>query len=212
MLWRAVVVALALLSSAVVIGRSVREQSVSQVQFEELPYKLDGWSGALAERFAPEVLQMAGVDDYLHRQYFSQARQPLWLYVGFYGSQVDGRTMHSPLNCFPGSGWEATDHTVLPVQVSDANGSRTVDVNRLLVRRGADTQVVLYWYQIHGRVVASEYWSKTFTVMDAISRQRTDGAIVRIVTPVVKDETSATTAAAEFVSKVFPSLTAVLPL
>jgi len=213
MLRRAVIVAVLLLGAAVLIARSVREQSVAQVQFEQLPYAIEGgWSGALAERFAPEVVRMAGVDDYLHRQYLGPLKQPLWLYVGFYGSQADGRTMHSPLNCFPGSGWEATDHTLLPLQVRDGNGTRTVVVNRLMVRRGPDAQVVLYWYQIHGRVIASEYWSKTYTVMDAIARQRTDGAIVRIVTPVMKDEAAATAAASEFVDKVFPKLAAVLPL
>ena len=64
------------------------------------------------------------------------------------------------------------------------NDGRKVPINLYLLRKGLDQQLVLYWYQSHGRIVASEYWGKFYLVYDALRLNRTDAALVRITIPV----------------------------
>ena len=96
--------------------------------------------------------------------------------------------MHSPLNCLPGAGWEPVKRSRVPITVrTDPDPGapvQTVTMNRIVIQKGLDRQVVLYWYQSHGRVVASEYWGKIYTVLDAIRLNRTDAAMVRVMSAV----------------------------
>jgi EpsI family protein len=84
-----------------------------------------------------------------------------------------------------------------------------------VIQKGIDRQIVYYWYQSHGRVVASEYTSKFYMVYDALRLNRTDGAMVRVITPVTgeteADERLAAARGATFVQRIFPALTTVLP-
>ena len=81
------------------------------------------------------------------------------LYVGYYASQRQGQTMHSPMNCMPGSGWEPLrrDRVKVEVQGSQEPGPRFAEINYVVVQKGLDRMLVFYWYQAHGRVIASEY-------------------------------------------------------
>jgi EpsI family protein len=84
-----------------------------------------------------------------------------------------------------------------------------------VIQKGLDRQLVLYWYQSHGRVVASEYWSKFYLVTDAVRLNRTDGAIVRVIAPIAGDaadaEMQAERTARRFAQALFPHLEAFLP-
>jgi EpsI family protein len=84
-----------------------------------------------------------------------------------------------------------------------------------VIQKGLDRLMVLYWYQSHGRVIASEYTSKMYMVYDAMRLNRTDGALVRVITPITgtstADEDAAAQRAAAFVQGLFPSLSGVLP-
>ena len=96
--------------------------------------------------------------------------------------------MHSPLNCMPGAGWEPVGqdtrrNTRAPLGEPASAGAPPM-INRVIVQKGLDRQLVLYWYQAHGRIVASEYWGKVYTVVDAIRLNRSDGAMVRIIVPI----------------------------
>ena len=90
-----------------------------------------------------------------------------------------------------------------------------IDINRIVIQKGMDRQIVLYWYQAHGRVVASEYWGKIYTVLDAMRINRTDGALVRVITQIdgsgSESEQIAEKQAVEFVQSVFPLLSRHLP-
>ena len=135
------------------------------------------------------------MDEYLNLVYSKTADLPIGLYIGYYKSQREGDTMHSPLNCLPGAGWapESQSYLTIPVSTSPGAAPQPITVNRYLIRKGADRQLVLYWYQSHGRVVASEYSSKIFMVLDAIRTNRTDGALVRVITPVLDEDAGAVT-------------------
>jgi EpsI family protein len=136
-----------------------------------------------------EELAVVGVTDYLMRVYEApepQAAAAPWMsvYVGFYESQTRGKTIHSPKNCMPGSGWEALAARTVDVPV----GSGSVQVNRYLLVNGTQQVLVLYWYQGRGRVVASEYQAKWELLRDAALKRRSDEALVRVVVPIVNGE------------------------
>ena len=101
----------------------------------------------------------------------------------------------------------------LPIANADGNG-RDIIVNRYIVQKGLERQLVLYWYQSHGRVVASEYWSKLYLVTDAIRTNRTDGSMVRVIAPIAHGDESGAAAervAEDFVRAILPALPAYLP-
>jgi exosortase D (VPLPA-CTERM-specific) len=221
---RALVVSLCLVLGAVFIARASRSEAVPARQsLETFPLQVSDWTGQPAERFDERVLAQLRVDDYVSRPYASgDGRSAVGLYVGYYQTQRQGQTMHSPLNCLPGAGWEPAGKEALAIDVRDdglpgaaAPSSRSIVVNRLVIQKGLDRQVVLYWYQSHGRVVASEYWGKIYTVVDAIRMNRTDAAMIRIIAPVAGSEAGAEAAAqrlaVRFAQAVFPLLGRYVP-
>lgn len=182
----------------------------------DFPMQIAGWTGAPQPPFDADTLRILGVDDYLTRAYFDRAHNAVGLYIGYYRSQRQGDTMHSPLNCLPGSGWEPLSNTRISVPVTNAAGDgSSITINRYVVQKGLDRQLVLYWYQAHGRVTASEYWSKFYLVRDAVRLNRTDGAIVRVIAPVLgetaDDEAHAERQGIDFVQALFPRLAGFLP-
>jgi EpsI family protein len=138
------------------------------------------------------------------------------LYIGYYESQRQGDTIHSPLNCLPGSGWEPVSKSYVSIPVeAGSHASANILVNQYVIQKGLDRQVVLYWYQSHGRVVANEYRSKIFMVYDAVRLNRSDAALVRVVSPVIGGDPGAEARAGDravaFVKTMFPLLDRYLP-
>ena len=182
------------------------------------PLTIDVWQGRQGAAFDARVLQVLGVDEYLNRVYRAADGTPVGLYIGYYRSQRQGDTIHSPLNCLPGAGWAPVQHDHIGIPVSkrvSAESSASVQqirVNRYIIEKGLDRQLVLYWYQSQNRVVASEYRAKLWTVADAIRYNRTDTALVRVIVPVLgNDEAAAEQAAVEFVQAFFTTLRQHLP-
>ena len=135
-----------------------------------------------------QTLSILKVTDYTNRVYFSPAEGELGLFVEYFRTQRTGAAIHSPKNCLPGAGWQPTVSEIDKLTLSDG---RQVPVNMYIIRKDLDQQVVLYWYQSHGRVVASEYWGKFYMVYDALRLNRTDAAMVRITVPVRNGDTAA---------------------
>lgn len=130
------------------------------------------------------------------------------LYVGYYESQTQGRTIHSPKNCLPGGGWEPLASQV--AQVETADGS-TYDVNRYILQRDDERALVLYWYQGRGRVESNEYRVKFDLLRDAALKGRTDEALARIVVPITGSEEVAFKKAVDLAELVIPVLNTALP-
>lgn len=214
MLIRAALVTLCLLAGAAAIGRASSTEPVLLRQpLAALPLALEEWRGREAGAFDARTLEVLGVDEYVHRAYSTAAAPPVFLYVGYYGSQRHGDTMHSPLNCLPGAGWQPVSQARSTVDVSARLGGSThaIAVNDFVIERGEDRQVVLYWYQSQGRVEPSEYRSKVWTVLGAMRSGRTDGAIVRITSPIRGDFGAARERAMDFARALYPHLHAYLP-
>ncbi len=218
---RAIVLSGCLLASAYYLARATSyEQTPIRVPLSALPMQFASWQGTRAEDFDKETLAVLGVDDYISRVYRGPAAA-LGLYIGYYKSQREGESIHSPLNCLPGAGWLpiSSGRMAIPVQAAaDASPSTpasTIEVNRYLVQKGDETLLVLYWYQSHGRVIASEYWGKIYMVLDAIRINRTDAALVRVIVPLTRtgsaSEKQADQIGSDFVRALFPLLGQHLP-
>jgi EpsI family protein len=176
-----------------------------------LPFAIGAWTGEPLPDFDAAVEALLGADEYVHRAYASAPDRAVALYLGYYSSQRHGDSIHSPLNCLPGSGWQPVSHSYLAIPIE----SSSIRVNRYVVRKGLERNVVLYWYQSRGRVVASEYWSKLYLIYDALRLNRTDAALVRVIAPVAGSgaaaEAAATSDAVDFVRATFPLLGRYLP-
>lgn len=213
MLTRLAILSAIFLGGAVLVGTAERpEPAPVRASLESFPMQLGDWQGVQQPPFAPSILAILGVDDYLTRAYFKPDRSGVGLYVGYYGSQRQGDTMHSPQNCLPGAGWLPVSNSLMPIVVTDGGAQREILVNRYIIQKGTDRQVVLYWYQAHDRVVASEYSAKYYLIRDAVTMNRTDGALVRVMAPYSGDnEAAAEQQVVDFVKAIFPLLGEYVP-
>ena len=183
------------------------EAVVLHQPLHELPYTLGNWTGT-EQPFDAQIIQAVGVSDYTNRVYSRQQGGFAQLYVGYYASQRTGDTIHSPKNCLPGAGWDPVQSGYATISIADG---RQIVVNEYVIQQGLDKMLVFYWYQDRGRVIASEYSAKFWMVADAISRNRTDGALVRLITPLHGDETNARARLVSFTQILCPHLESVLP-
>jgi EpsI family protein len=132
---------------------------------------------------------------------------PIGLYVGYYASQRQGDTIHSPQNCLPGAGWHPVSSAIREIHT----GGRTVRVNEYIIEKGTSRQVVLYWYQGRGRVVANEYANKGLLMLDAARLHRTNGGLVRVLAPVSLSTADTARDASAFAAALFSHLDKYLP-
>lgn len=217
MIARLLVISAVFLGSAGYVSYKTHPEKVgTRIPLASLPLNIDRWQGHEGAPFAANVVKVLGADEYLNRVYLAQNEPYVSLYAGFYRSQRQGDTMHSPLNCLPGAGWQPVRQDRATMSVMDANGTaRAITVNQFIIQKGLDRQMVLYWYQSHGRVIPSEYTSKIYLVYDAMRLNRTDGAMIRVITPIggseATDESEAAARLTAFVQRLFPQLSAVLP-
>jgi len=176
-------VALALVVSTAALARAARHPAIApQAHLAALPYRIASWVGRDAEPLDEETLRVLAADGYLNRSYAAApSPSPLNLYIAYYGEQRPGVSIHSPLHCLPGTGWETLDVSTVDVPLADGGSG---EARRLIVRKNGDRAVVLYWYAIHGRMLANELASKIWLLHDSIRFRRSDAALVRIVVPI----------------------------
>jgi EpsI family protein len=209
-----IVTGLLLAAAAAVTAANRPERPVARTSFAEFPAEIGEWSLFKGEELSADVLKILGADDYLVRLYSAPApdKALVGLYIGYWNSQRQGDTMHSPLNCLPGAGWEPVSQSMIPLPVPGNPGAKGPLANRYIVEQGLLRQYVLYWYQSRGRVVASEYWNKFYLIGDAVRLNRTDGAIVRITTDIKEaGEAAAERQVLRFAEILIPLLPTYLP-
>lgn len=197
----------------VLVGAVLAEQSWSRLEatvaresLQTLPLALDGWHGRAEALLTKDVVALLGVDEHVYRTYV-RSGVPVNLYVGYYNQQKRGDTIHSPQNCLPGAGWQFVDSRVRDIQTP----SGLARVNQYVIQKGLQKQMVLYWYQGRGRVVANEYENKALLMWDAATKARTSGGLVRIITPVLTTIDDAAANAASFAAALLPRLEKVMP-
>jgi EpsI family protein len=147
-----------------------------------------------------------GPGDFLLRDYnlADKSQPPVNLFIAYFPSQRAGDTIHSPQNCLPGAGWTPVDSTRITLSLP---GHAPFPAKRYVIAKGDSRALVLYWYWAHDRGVASEYWAKFYLVGDSIRMNRSDGGLVRIVTPMSPGES-----AADAEQRILPIAAKVVPL
>jgi len=167
-------------------AHSRNEVFASRQPLDFLPLEVGGYIGH-SYSLDKETLEILGPGDYLVRDYDNTdaPEPPVGLYIAYFPSQKAGDTIHSPNHCLPGAGWVPTSRETVSLRAPDGT---SFPVNRYVVSKGGNRQIVLYWFLAHGRAVASEYWAKYYLVADSIRMNRSDGALVRLMSPMLRGE------------------------
>jgi exosortase D (VPLPA-CTERM-specific) len=180
------IVAVPMLATAIALqAHSSAEIIPRHDPLSSLPSQIEGWAGTDLT-ISAEELEILGHPEYVMRDYEDSSQQP-WInfYIAFFPSQKAGDTIHSPEHCLPGAGWIPTSREV--IQLTQPDGS-SIPVNRYVVAESGERRLVLYWFQAHGRAVASAWQAKYYLISDSIHMNRSDGALVRLMTPMLNGE------------------------
>jgi EpsI family protein len=201
----------ALLLTALVVlqFRSSGEAVPIRKSLDLFPVELGQWQGREDTALEPQIINQLKVKDYLMRRYVHDSGQSLWLYIGYWATQRKGADFHSPKNCLPGGGWEPVEATRITIDLRGPHPP--IMVNRYVIQKDRTMQVVLYWYQTHGRAIAGEVDAKIELVRGAITQNRTDGALVRVSSVVAGSPQDTTERLVEYVQSVYSLLYEFLP-
>jgi EpsI family protein len=172
------------------------EAHTDRKELKEFPREFGVWRQRGSDQIIDsQTMAVLRASDYVLRDYNSANGDIANFYVGYYATQRDGASYHSPLNCLPGSGWVLNKPGHLTI--TPPNGGPSFEANSYLIESGPNKSVLVYWYQGRGRRVASEYWGKVYTVLDSVRMRRSDAAMVRVVVPVWASEETAFKSAAD---------------
>lgn len=170
-----------LLGFGVLMISGMREQYAvpPQAPMSTLPTVFQGLEGKDLV-VSDEERAVAGMSDYMMRQFGPDSAYLFSVYVGYYDRQVQGKSIHSPKNCLPGAGWDVLKNE----RISIPAGDKSVEVTKVMLANKGVRALVYYWYQGRGRVEASEYRVKWDLLRDAALYGRTEEALVRVIVPV----------------------------
>jgi EpsI family protein len=177
------------------------------------PASLDGWIGTRDYPIEPEIQDVLRADDTLDRLYVdARTNRNAILFVAFFNTQRYGQSPHSPKNCLPGSGWEPVAGMSSRPALAEPGEAQPIVINKYVTEHGDERSVTLYWYQTHGRIIASEFAAKFWSIADSIRYRRSDTAIVKVTIPVTNgDVETATRTGYDFMRAMFPALLRQLP-
>ena len=159
------------------------------------PSEIGPWQAGMPQRLEAQIEQVLAADDYLQVNFMNPGEAaPVDLFVAYYHRQTAEKWIHSPQICIPGEGWEvsAWRRYVLMVRRAAAGGSDVVSVpvNRTIIQKGLSRQLVLYWFEQRGRRMSNDYAVKVVNLWDELTVGRTNGALVRLVTPLAPGESA----------------------
>lgn len=176
------------------------------------PTRIGEWTQVNQRALDGKVVDMLGVDDYIEYDYQAPDGATVNLYVSYFSAVGLTGSYHSPRNCLPGGGWGVAEVAKIPLADSRASKGSSIEVNSLVVRKGDEKRKFIYWFQNRGRIIASEYWEKIYSVLDAIFMRRRDGSYIRVTVNSNSQNDREINARAEiFVLQVITSLEEFLP-
>jgi len=178
--------------------------------FASFPMQLGDWRGRQAS-IQSDVLAALKLSDYIMADYVEDRDPaPVNFYVAYYAQQRVGSATHSPSNCIPGGGWQIENSRVETVKTPSGE---SITFTRLLIRRGEDAQLVYYWFDERGRDLTETTTAKWYLIQDSITMNRTDGALVRLITPLLRHETEEAAEARlkAFIAPVLPQIRVFIP-
>lgn len=209
------VIALLIIAAAAVAKPMLEartEPELERTSLANFPLYYHKWLGretGMEQRFLDELK----LTDYITATYRNRDFElPVSFYAAFYQSQRQGAAIHSPRTCLPGGGWrfEGLEQTVIP-GVSHMSGE-PLKVNKVIIRNEDAAQLVYYWFEQRGRNITNEYAAKWFVFWDSLTRNRTDGALVRVIVPIpAGDEAQAEEVANQFIRDFYGLLPQYIP-
>ena len=177
------------------------------------PLVLGEWRGT-EQPVGQDLVEALKADDTIMAIYGRETEpMPVGLWMAYYSSQREGRSVHSPATCLPGGGWQMQTLETVLVPGVRADG-QALPVNRSIIAQGETRQLVYYWFSQRGRTLTNEYLVKWYIFWDGLTRNRTDGALVRLTTPVAEGADGLADAdrrLAEFARTLDPKLAYFLP-
>jgi EpsI family protein len=206
----AAVVIILLLGAALNHYFSSPDTSLPRKSLAEFPKSLGDWTAFSDQQLDKQSMEILQVDDYFMRNYRNSKGEVIGLYIGYFKSQGEGKGIHSPRQCLPGAGWVPVNTAVYQMAVSGRN-PETVPVNKFVMGKGLDRQLYLFWYHGRGRIYASEYWNKIYLIWDGLTKKRTDGALVRVNSPVIGNTEDALKTQSDFIQLFLPLLKEYIP-
>jgi exosortase D (VPLPA-CTERM-specific) len=197
------IVAVLLLGGTLVLSKTVefREKVPSSKPFNQFPLKVGTWEGT-RKYMGQEIIRELDLSDYTMID-FRRDGKPLDFYVAYYESQRKGESIHSPETCLPAGGWifrqagtvtvpflnpQATNQRVNDSTPPAVRPSQGIKVNRAFIEKSGQRQFIYFWFPARGRILTNAWELKLYTFWDSLTRQRTDGALVRLITPVLQGE------------------------
>ncbi|MBW2572281.1 MAG: VPLPA-CTERM-specific exosortase XrtD, partial [Deltaproteobacteria bacterium] len=186
------IVAVILLGATLALSNTIdfREKIPAKKNLEQFPLKVGEWSADRSQPMKQIFIDTLDLSEYVIIDYRNRRGKEVNLYVAYYESQSKGESIHSPATCLPGSGWSFDQSG--SVEITGVSGNKgTMEVNRALMQFGQNRQLSYYWFPVRGRVLKNAYQLKIYNFWDALTQQRTDGALVRVITSVYGNETLA---------------------
>ncbi len=207
----------AFIISALLIGSTIalsygidfREAVPMNQSFNKFPLEVGKWNGKF-QTMELKFIEELDFTDYVMVDYKDKTGKQINFYVAYYESQRKGESIHSPASCLRGGGWQFKQAGSTEIQLKD---NKTIPVNRAVIEKAPVKQISYYWFPSRGRILTNAYQMKIYNFWGALTRQRTDGSLVRVITLVYPDENveAAENRLQDFVSDINPVLKEFLP-
>ncbi len=207
------IVAVAVLAVTLILHFTVdfREKTPSSRPFSQFPLVIGRWEGK-REFMAQQFIDELQFTDYASVNYSRPDSPPIDVYVAYYESQRKGRSIHSPETCLPGGGWifKQTGTVTIPMP---GKALSSITVARAMMEKDGSRQLVYFWFNQRGRILTNAYEMKIYNLWDALVRKRTDGALIRVISPVLSSERveNADKILQSFIREMLPSLNEFIP-
>lgn len=187
---------------------------VGRKDFALFPMQMADWVGVRGAPLEPEIERVLAADDYISANFRAPGKSaPVDLWMAYYKKQTQGQAIHSPEVCLPGGGWEMFDIEPTEITLPESTGFPPFHLNRAIIQKGESQQLVYYWFEQAGRRLTNDFVAKGWVVWDSATRGRTDGALVRLVTPIVPQQgvEAADARLQGFLADMMPRLGAYIP-
>jgi EpsI family protein len=179
--------------------------------FETFPAQIGPWQGQRSF-FSSELISELDLTDYVHMEYKGPPGKEIDFYVAWYTSQSKGKSIHTPETCLRGVGWRFQEGQEINVDLPGYKDS-PVRLNRTVLTSENSRRLMYFWFRCRGRNLINAYELKFFNFWDRLIKRRTDGALIRVMTPIAAPETidDAEKRLQHFLDSALPVLNTYLP-
>lgn len=181
-----ITIVLLLATAGANLALSRPQAEIPRRPLDEFPKTIGEWKMIGDHAIDEASMAVLQVDDYIMRNYVNEQGHVLGLYVGYFKNQREGKQVHSPRQCLPGAGWSIVESTEYRLPLTK-EGNKGAPINLYVMGKGTERDLYLWWYQGRGRIYANEYLNKLYLILDGVTKNRTDGALVRINMPINPD-------------------------